>query len=151
MNAGPTPIDLAATVVSGDDVESPLSGRRAAFVRLEALERVDGEDVSLGAILVGDLLRLTLDGGASLDVEVRRAELRLFGPRAGVRPITRVAAELVPLLASARRGGTLCEHEHLVPSGARLRVRAIVEPSGTPGRVVARHDLAPVILEELVT
>jgi hypothetical protein len=170
---GPTKVDVVTRVVSPNLTASPTSGLRAAFVLLEAFERVprrphddrnpgdDAEDfLPLGAVIVGDLVTLEVEGtGASVDVCARRATMRLVKERAGVMPIVRAIPELVPLLSHAKRSGVLCQREHLVLSGDRLRLQAVVERtsrvvaagyrSGTTEVLVVRDDLAPVILDEV--
>jgi hypothetical protein len=157
---GPTRIDAVARVVSPDVVRSPLSGRMAAFVRIEALETTRdaasvSSVVSLGAILVGDVVTLEVDvegaRSVAVDLLLRRAELRLLseGP---VLPIGQMVPELVPLLARAKGSGTLCQREWLVFSGERLRLSAVVERAyrSHAERLVVRDDLAPVLLDEVL-
>src|SRR5688572_21612669 len=69
-----------AIVASPDAVRSPVSGSIGAFVHLEVGERRDGEFRSLGSIVVGDLLRLEIDGRA-LELVVRRALVEFTGIR----------------------------------------------------------------------
>jgi hypothetical protein len=169
---GPTRIDAVVRVSSANSVTSPISGVKAAFVRLEALERVprdtksdragDAEDLfSLGVVLLGDLVTLSLaDSAIAIELPVRRATLRLVDQPAGVIPVHRAVPELVPLFAQARRGGVLCQREHRVLCGDRLRLQAVVERttsvvgvgyrSGAPERLVVRDDLAPVLLDEVL-
>lgn len=168
---GPTRIDVVVRVVSANNVTSPLSGFKAAFVRLEALERVprrkeddrvgDAEDLfSLGAVILGDLVTLSLANEITVELPVRRAELRLVSERTGVMPVHRAVPELVPLFVHARRSGVLCQREHLVLRGDRLRFHAVVERtsqvvavgyrSGVSERLVVRDDLAPIILDEVL-
>jgi hypothetical protein len=169
----PSRIDVVTKVVSSNDVTSPLSGLKAAFVQLEALELVhrsqndggpsgQGDLFSLGTMIVGDLVTLEIDGiEVAVEVPVRRAELRLVSDgRAGVIPIHRAVPELVPLLAHAKHGGVLCQREHRVLSGDRLRLRAVVERasrvvasryrSGVVERLLVRDDLAPILLDEVI-
>ncbi len=147
MNAalqGPTPIDTLARVLTPNRVTSPISGRGAAFVRIEVLSRVGAELTSLGVVVLGDLLALELDSGVRVQLPVRRAELRRLSDSPEPEPIERLAAELVPLLTRAARGGVLCQREHLVFEGDRLRLRAVVEAG------FVRDDLGPILLDEVL-
>ena len=169
---GPTPIAVVTRVVSGNEIASPVSGLRAAFLQLEALERVKpsgdresgsahGRFYSLGTVILGDLVRLELEGlDVTVELEPRRVELRLVHETTEAPPIDHAIPEIVPLLASAKRGGVLCQREHLVLRGDRLRLCAIVERSasvvssgyrsGVGSRLVVRADLAPVVLHEVL-
>lgn len=170
---GPTPIDVVTTVVSPNEVTSPLSGLEAAFVQVEVLERVppsysrdadrpnNDAYVLLGSVIFGDLVKLELEGGvAGVELLSRRAELRVVSERAAVMPMERAIPELVALLSRAKRGGVLCQREHLILSGERLRLRAVVERvsrvvasgdrSDVVQQLVVRDDLAPVVLDEVL-
>ncbi len=157
---GPTRIVTVARVVSPDIVRSPLSGRMAAFVRLEALEATTdavgvGGLTSLGAIVLGDVVTLEVDfedaRGVAIGLLPRRAELRLV-PVEPALPITRALPELVPLLACAKGTGLLCQRERLVFGGERLRLSAVVERAhgSDAERLVVRDDLAPVRLDDVL-
>jgi hypothetical protein len=165
---GPTRVDVITKLVSPDDVTSPVSGLRAAFVHLEALERVrahEGSGIqeelfSLGTIIIGDLVTLVLEGRATeVELQVRRAQLRFLSDHTHVLPIAETIPELVPLLGAAKHGGILCHRERLVLSGDRLRLRAVVERiarvvaperSDAGLRLVVREDLAPILLDEVL-
>jgi len=176
---GPTPLDVVTTVLSPDAVLGPVSGLAAAFVQVEVLERLpetspgqlrservlsQGAYVSLGAVIFGDLVTLQLDlegGAATIDLVARRAELHLLSAHErDATPVDHALPELVPLLSRAKQGGLLCQREHLVRSGARLRLRAVVEragravasrhPSALAERLIVRDDLAPVRLDEVL-
>jgi hypothetical protein len=146
-------IDVIARVASGNDVVSPLSGVRAAFVQVELLEAAEGALESLGAFILGDVVTLGVeDASIEIDIVARRAELRLLAPRTGGVRVEQVIPELVPLLARAR-GGVLYCRERLVLHGERLRVRAHVERverSPRTERLVVRDDLGPVTLDEVL-
>ena len=154
-DAGVRRIDAIATVISPNRVVSPISGRAAAFVHVEVVERLGDLEIDehLGAVIFGDIVRVELPDHARIDVVVRRAELRFALGREPAVPLVDAVAELVPMLQRARRGGVLCHREHLVLEGSRLRLRAVVETgaySPEAGALVLRDDLAPVVLEDLL-
>jgi hypothetical protein len=154
----PTRVDLLTRVESPDDVRSPVSGRSAAFVHVEVVEQLSGvsaHEASLGSVIFGDLLTLSIEGEKVLmvDIVVRRATFRPIRPRVG-SPLVHIPSELVPVV-SRSRGGTLAHYEHLVMHGNRLRLHAIVESADPPGRagsprLIVRNDLAPVVLDEVL-
>lgn len=151
----PVLVDVLVRVASGDDHTSPLSGARGALVHVavverRALARADGEAVlvydDVGEITIGDVLVLEADG-VSVTVLARHARLSL-APGAGGAPLERLPPEIAPLVARASGRGVLCWRERVIAHGDSLRLRAVVEAAGAPGRLVARDDLAPVILQE---
>ena len=156
---GLTRIDAVARVASPDVVRSPRSGRMAAFARIEVVEAPPGRErapISLGAIVLGDVVRLELEADEApvlLDLLPRRAEIRLVVEPPAL-PIERVIPEVVPLLARAKRGGALCHRERLFVRGERLRLVAVVERdhrSEVAERLVVRDDIAPVRLDEVAS
>ncbi len=114
-------IDAVAEVISPNAVTSPISGRRAAFGRLEVLEA----DGSLGCVILGDLVRFAVDGHEVL-VPVRRAQLRTIS-EGHLAPLSHAIAEIVPLLAGVRSAAVLSIREHLFARGDRLWLRALVD------------------------
>lgn len=123
-----------------------------------------GEDVSdrydlLGTIVLGDVATLRDEDGDEITIVARRARIEPALPRRGGTPITRMPAEIVPLLQRATGRGVICYRELTLSTGDKLRLRAVVEPtqsivadgyrSGTRVTYVARDDLEPVVLEEV--
>ena len=174
---GPTPIDVVTRIVSPNDVPSPTSGLKAAFVHIEVVERVpevvegvlpwlrDARDdfVSLGGVIFGDLLTLEISSEESVfavEVVARRAQFSVAAIRFGATPMQHTVPELVPIVSRASRGGVICYREHLGLHGERLRLRATVEPvksvvgscyrSAAIERLVVRDDLGPVLLDEML-
>lgn len=132
---------------------SPLSGRSGAFIHVEMLELFpDGRlPRVLGARILGDVVALEVDVRGShrtIDLVVRRAELRFALFRPPPAPLETVPPELGALIGPSR-GGPLGWREHVVRHGDRVRLRAFVEPRGAD-RLVVRDDLGPVELDELV-
>lgn len=121
-------LDVVVRVVSPDVVTSPVSGARGAFVRLELVE--EGEPV--GAVILGDLVRFEGPSGR-FDVVVRRMTVEV--PFAEAVPLAIVPPELVPLLRNVRGRGVLGVREHVVVSGAALRLRGIVIGGELVGRI----------------
>jgi hypothetical protein len=150
---GPRPLDAVATVVTGDDVTSPFTGARAAFFHVALLELGGaGAEHALGEMVLGDVVVLRVaEAGVDVALVVRRATVRLVSVRTGATPLdalARLPPEAVPLLARSRGQGTPCFREHAVRQGARVRLRATVEGSGS--RAFVRDDLAPVFVDELL-
>lgn len=161
----PRHLDVVLRVTSPDEVTSPFTRARAAFFHVELVEvEADGNARSLGALMIGDVVRLSSERVA-LSVVVRRAVMRFVDVRRGGVPLEHLAtvpAEAVPLLASARGRGTICFREHAVVRGASLRVRAFVEgPDHTtgfgrstgaalPDGLVVRGDVGPITLDEVL-
>lgn len=151
--SGPRQLDSVATIVSGDDVTSPFTGARAAFFHVALLELGPaGGEHALGEIVLGDVVVLrAADAGVDVALVVRRATIRLVAVRTGGTPLdalARVPAEAVPLLARARGQGTPSFREHAVRQGTRVRLRAMIEGSGS--RAFVRDDLSPVFVDELL-
>lgn len=147
--AGPARVDVITKVSSPNKVTSPISGSQAAFVQVEALQQGPLGPHSLGAVILGDLVTLELEGGAvAIELAVRRATLHFLDERSDAVPMQRAIPELVPFFERARFGGVLCQREYLVLSGDRLRLRAVVERKGE--RLMVRDDLAPVLLDEVI-
>jgi hypothetical protein len=143
---GPTPVDVLVTVASANGVTSPISGDPAAIVFVELFE---GPEL-LGSVVFGDLVTLSIEGSdLAIDIVVRRAQLAFVDVPTEPVPIEAAPSELVPLLQRARRGGIVLRRERLVRHGDRLRLRAIVEPAAD--RLIAREDLAPVRLDEVLS
>jgi hypothetical protein len=151
-------LDTLARVVSANDVTSPISGTRAALVRVEIFERQSpmgqgaGDDTPIGHVTFGDLLALRLESQPDqplVEVIARRAVFHPLLPRTDTTLLRNPIPELVPLLTHAK-GGILHYREHLVMQGDRVRLRAMVERL-SPLRMVVRDDLGPVHLEEVLT
>jgi hypothetical protein len=152
LGEGPARIDVIVRVCSPSDVVSPLSGRVAAFVHVQVVERVaSAEHLVLGEVIFGDLVTLGAEAQSDtmpVRVLVRRAVFRRVTLDEEPRPIERVAPEIVPLLGRATRGGMLCYREHVVLPGDRLRLRATVERVSEGVRV--RDDLGQVRLDQVL-
>ncbi len=176
--SGPRQLDVVATVESPDVIVSPFTGERAAFFHVEMVEVVTGgAEHSLGEVMIGDVVLLHVaELGTDVAVVVRRAVMRLVGPRGAGVPLDslpRPPPEAIPLLGRARGRGAPCFREHAVRRGAALRLRAIVDAGGAGGaggaagaaaapeaysgssvvrplRLVVRDDLAPVTLDEVL-
>lgn len=174
------PVEVLVSVVSPNVVTSPISGLQSALLQVELLERIalaqghgqafggafgrDGgaydEFVSLGLVLLGEILVLRDAHGDEISVVTGRARFESATPRNGGTPIDRVPAELVPLLRRASGRGIVCYREFLLVEGDKVRLKAVVEPSqvvvtsgyrsGATVRYLARDDLAPVVLEEVL-
>ena len=123
-------LDVVVRVLSPDLVPSPISGERGAFVRLELVE--DGK--AIGAVILGDLVRFGGPDG-TFDLIVRRTNV-VVAP-IDARPLGNMPAELVPLLRMSRGRGALAVREHVVRSGAEVRLR---------GTLVAGQLAGPVTL-----
>lgn len=172
----PVSVSVLTTIVSPSTVESPLTGRRAAIVYIEILERVssssgphvEGGSVvetrddtydSLGVVVLGDMVTLRDDDGDEIAIVARRARIQPALPQLGGTALDEVPAEIAPLLAKARGRGVLCFRELALAIDDRLLLTAFVEPttsvvasgyrSGTRKTYVARDDLAPVVLDEV--
>lgn len=172
----PTLLRLAGTVASPNAVVSPLSSTPAAVVRLELVERVPnvreggfgiaGADemvdrfTFLGAATLGDILVVRADGGAEITLMVRAARIIFAGGLAPAAPLTTAPPELAPFLRNAAGFGVLCGREQLLREGDRVYLEATLESaaavvpsgyrSGAGARFVARDDLGPVVVEEVL-
>jgi hypothetical protein len=168
----PLHVSVLTTIVSPSSVVSPFTGMRAGLILIELLEHVplsnsptqesvndsDRYDL-LATVVLGDVATLRDEDGDEITVVARRARIDPALPRRGGTPITRMPAEVVPLLQRATGQGVLCYRELTLSTGDKLRLRAVVEPtqsvvadgyrSGTRVTYVARDDLAPVVLEEV--
>ena len=113
---------MDVTVISGDDAESPATRGRAAFFRIEIVERRVRGETSLGVIVVGDVVTLRGDDGREHRVVVRRAELAFVTDPVEV-PLDVLPPELAGVGLRASGFGTLVCREHAVPSGSRLRLQ----------------------------
>lgn len=145
--SGPTPIEVDAVVLTEDSVRSPLSGVNAALVVVDVVERATPLERDVGRVVIGDTLVLRADGG-ELAIVARRARFAFVGNDTGGAPLETIPPEIAGVLGAARGAGALAWREHVVRRGMKLRVRAIVEASG--GRFVARGDLAPILVSEIV-
>lgn len=161
---GPTAIDVLARVTSPNDVVSPITGARGACIRVEVFERRDPSalvrpDELLGAVVLGDLVSVSIDleghETVSVDVVVRRAELRFTSPATSPEVLEVAVPELVPILRRQRGGGEICYSERRIRGGDECRLRAVVErgasADGRGARLVLRDDLAPVELDEVIS
>jgi hypothetical protein len=164
-------LDAVATVVTPNAHTSPISGERGAFFHVDVLEvgPLEGPASarSVGEVVFGDLVTLSVlvddppkagvarrsriddvEGRAwRIDLVARKVALEFADVRPAPMPIALVPPELVPIVQRASGLGRLCWREHVVRSGDRLRIRAVVESSGT--LLVVRYERAPVILEPL--
>jgi hypothetical protein len=151
----PTKVSVLTTLVSGGSVASPITGIRAAIVVVDVLEHVlsHGYEV-LGTVVLGDLVTLRDDHGDEITVVVGKTRIvRVASGLEGV-PLEKPPAELVPLLSKATGRGVICYRELTLGEGAKVRLKAVVEPrqvgySGTKSAFGVRDDLAPVVLEEV--
>jgi hypothetical protein len=168
--ARPVEVSVLATVVSPGAVVSPLTGVRAAVVRLELLERLPAArgapaDLeryeSLGVLVLGDLVTLRDDDGDEISLVARRATIQPAAPPQGAPELGKVPAEMVPMLARARGQGVLCYRELALLTNDRVLMTAVIEASssssvaayraGPRKNYVARDDLAAVVLDEVVS
>ena len=167
---------VLTSVVSSNVVTSPVSGISSALLQVELLERVPigqgrteafgaegslhDDFVSLGRATFGQVLVLRDQGGDEISLVVGRARFDVTTPRNGGTPIASVPAELVPFLRNASGRGVVCYREFPLLQGDKVLLRAVVEPSqavvtggyrsGSSLRYVARDDLGPVVLEEVI-
>lgn len=168
----PVAVETLTTLVSPATVESPLSGMRACVVVIELVERIPirqehgtGDEIerdvfeSLGFVVLGDVATLRDEHGDEISIVVRRAHIASSLHSRGGTPLTRVPAEVAPLLAKARGRGVVCYRELTLGVGEKVLLKAVVAPttsvvpsgyrSATRTTYVARDDLAPVVLEEV--
>ena len=145
------------------------------MIHLEIIERVPRQsqadlhtpDVSdmdtyepLGILNLGDVATLRDEDGDEITIVVGRVRIDPQLPQRGGTPLTSVPAEVVPFLEQARGRGIICYRELALRDGDHVRLKAVVEPtrsvassgyrSGTTVSYVARDDLAPVVLEEVL-
>lgn len=167
-------VSVLTTIVSPNAVESPLTGARAAVIRLELFERFatgggpHGEagaflDVyePLGVTVLGDLLALRDEDGDEISIVARRARIQPARALHALPALGHVPPELVPLLAKATGRGVLCYREAPLVTSDSVLLTAHVEPastvvavgyrSGTRRAYVARDDLAPILLDEVLS
>ena len=134
-------------------VKSPLSGARAAILRIEVFEA----DASLGEIVLGDVTTFRDQDGTELLIVARRLRFRFASALPAPVPVAKVPPELVPLLRREPGDVALSYREHTLREGDAVRIQAIVAPShdvvaqgyrSIPRRgFVDRSDLAPVFIE----
>lgn len=163
---GPTAIDVLARVASPNDVVSPITGARGACIYVEVFERRDlvRSDELLGTIVFGDLVSFSIDlegheaTTTSVDIVVRRAELRFTSPATSPEVLEAAVPELVPILRTQRGGGVIRYSERRIRCGEELRLRAVVERGAVAAdrpergaRLILRDDLAPVELDEVLS
>lgn len=158
---------MLTTIVSPNAVESPLDGTRAAILYVELLELLELERGptdeaygSLGVVVLGDVVTLRDDDHDEIAIVARRARINPATPHARPAPLDEAPPELVPLLAKAKGRGLLCYRQVSLATNDRVLLTASVEPatsvvaagyrSGTQRTYVARDDLEPVILDEVV-
>ncbi len=170
-----TEVSVLMTIVSPSAAVSPFTGMRAAIIYLELLSRVPNEPkdhlsgiqldptaydqfVLLGSMVIGDLVTLRDPDGDEITIVTRRARIVPALPRRTGRPIERVPAEVVPLLAKSRGGEVVCYNELMLSEGDQLKLTAWVEPSrsvvnagyrsATRVTYVARDDRDELVLLE---
>ncbi len=146
--SGPCPVDVVAKIGSPDAVTSPLSGACGAVVVIDVVERIGPLEREVGRVVLGDTLSLHALGG-ELRIVARRSSFVFVGNDTGGAPLERAPPEIAFALAGATGAGALAWREHVLRNDARVRVRAIVEPSA-PRLFVARVDLAQVVVAEIV-
>ena len=172
----PGSVDVLTSVVSTNVVTSPVSGMQSALLQIELLERIETQQrpleafggdaegldyfASLGVALFGDVLVLRDAAGDEISIIASRARFEPTTPFNGGVPIARVPAELVPFLRRASGRGVVCYRELALLQGDKVRLTAVVEPSqsviaagyrsGTQLRYLARDDLGPVVLTEVI-
>lgn len=174
----PSLVRIAGRVASPNAVVSPLSSTPAALVRLDLLERIPVVETSglvgaiaaadelrdkfslAGSVTLGDLLVVRADGGAEITLMVRTARIIFAGGLAPAIPLTTAPPELTPLLRHASGVGVLCAREQMLREGDRVHLEATLESapsvvatgyrSGAGARFVARDDLGPVIVDEVL-
>jgi hypothetical protein len=144
----PTEVSVEAVVASEDAVSSPLTGARAALVRIDVVE----SDRPIGSVVLGDTLVLSTADGA-ITLVARRATLVFFDRCTPASPLASAPPEIVALLRRATGSGALAFHEHRLARGGRVVLRAWVEASGEGRKrsFVVRHDLGAVTVEEIVS
>jgi len=168
----PTAVSFEGTVVTPDTVTSPLTGLRAAALRVTLLARRMAPGQSA---MTRDAVKVDLGGGGGPDVFTRIGDvwygasfvladaegrqvvvataglgLRAATVDRSATPIgTAPPPELAPLLAAAPEG-LVCYRESLVHCGDRMRLRATVFPTA-PGRWETRADVGPVVLQSLAS
>jgi hypothetical protein len=163
----PSPVSFEGTVVTENTVVSPLTGLRAAALRVTLLARRlpgkhpgTGETVGLGGgggpdvftrigdVWYGETLVIADAEGREVVVATAGLGLRAATVDRGATPLgTSPPPELAPLLASAA-DALVCYRESLVMHGARVRLRAMVFPAG-PKRWETRPEAGPVTLTEI--
>jgi hypothetical protein len=139
----PTPVAMEMIVLSRNLAQSPFDGARAALFRIDVVEG----DRDLGAIVVGDTLVLGASDGA-VTLVATRATFVFYDRWIAPTPLVTTPPEIVALLRGASGSGALAYRAHALANGQRVILRAVVEPAGSRS-FVTRHDLAPVIVEEI--
>ena len=122
-------------------------------------ETLDDDGFVLGSARHGDILRLRDDDGDEISLVASRVRFEVSTVTAG-QPITDIPVALAPFLKNATGRGVLCSQEHALRKGDSVLLQAVVEPSlrggpdgyrsGAKVAYVARDDLAPVVLVEVV-
>ena len=171
--AQPVSVSTLTTIVSSATVASPFTGMRACILVIELVERMplEGGDCrandlvdhvyqSLGFVVLGDMATLRDEDGDEITIVVPRVRIEPALHARGGTPLVRAPAEIVPLLRMATGRGVVCYHELTLGTGDAVRLKAMVEPtssvafdgyrSSTRTTYVARDDLAPVALEEVL-
>ena len=132
-------------MLSEDTVTSPLSGRKAAFFRIEVVERSAQGETSLGHLVVGDLVTFGDGKGKPIRLVVRRAAIAFVSDPLETTSAA-VPVELVGLVRRASGLGIVVYREHAAMQGTGFSLEAQCEDSGAV--LVARSDEGPVRLEE---
>lgn len=171
--AEPVAVSTLTSIVSPATVASPFTGIRACILVIELVERMalagghrgaddlaDHVYASLGFIVLGDIATLRDQDGDEITIVVPRVRVEPAVRARGGTPLVRAPAEVVPLLRRATGRGVVCYRELTLGTGDAVRLKAVVEPtsrvasdgyrSSTRGTYVARDDLAPVVLEEVL-
>jgi hypothetical protein len=164
----PSSVSFDGTVVTPNEITSPLTGKRAAALRVTLLARRvspgprDGETAGvdlgggggpdvftrIGDVWYGTSIVVADADGREVLVATSGLGLRAATADRGAAPLgTQVPPELAPLLGAAA-AGLVCYREALVLEGARVRLRATVFPIG-PRRWETRSDFGPVVLHEI--
>ena len=163
----PSPVSFEGTVVTDNIVVSPLTGLRAAALRVTLLARRlpgkhpgTGETVGMGGggppdvftrigdVWYGESLVLADADGREVHVGTAGLGLRSANADRGATPLGPTPPpELGPLLASVA-DALVCYRESLVLHGARVRLRAMVFPAG-PKKWETRSEVGPIILQEI--
>lgn len=112
------------------EVEGPL-GARGALVEIRLFEESGLVRRPIGRLVVGDLLRLSLEGGGRLVLRVSDCDVELGGPPHLGPAALEAPPSYVLAAAGGLRGGVILAEERALRRGDRVRVSA---SDGATGR-----------------
>lgn len=164
----PIRVDVVATLLSPNVVQSPISALRGAFVHVQVVQqrvydpqRELLEDKVLGSMVYGDLAELEVESRGKrhrLTLVLRRVGFVFLGDGTTTL-VERGLPELMAVYALARVGGALVHHERVFTQGDRFRLRAHVGRESTVGengyrsapasRLLVHTDLGVTRLDEV--